>query len=377
MKNTHTTRLEELRGLIIRRIEKAGGWIAFEEFMQLAMHEPGLGYYGGGSARLGEQGDFITAPECGPLFARCLARFAQAALANTEKRILEIGGGSGRLLRDLAAEMTRLGTKECEYLLLDTSPQLAKLQDETLADTAGFRRMTELPDKFRGLIIANEVLDALPCRLMRLNEDGWQQRGVSVGADGSLVWADGPPAEERDRARLARHISSLGYETEINRRAEALTASLCKRLADGVLLLIDYGFAAAEYYHPQRSRGTLLSYRQHQVDANVLARAGECDMSAHVDFSAIAAVSREAGAQVHGFTTQAAFLLGCSFTEVFEQAGAAARGDQRILAQLSVQAQTLLMPQEMGERFKVLALTKGKERVLPGFSGQDMSQHLE
>ena len=376
MKEPEQARPAQLRRLIGRSIERAGGWIPFEEFMQMALHQPGLGYYGGGPAMPGARGDFTTAPELGELFARCLARFARDALAGTESRILEIGGGSGRLLRDLASELDRLGVQGCEYLILDTSARLGRMQDETLAETEGFRRIAKLPQGFRGLIIANEVLDALPCRVLRLEEGGWRQRGVAIGADGSLIWKSGPAAEERDSRRLAMHISSPGYETEINRQAEALAGSLCECLADGTVLLIDYGFAAAEYYHPQRSRGTLLSYRRHRVDADVLARAGECDITAHIDFSAIAAAAAAAGAQVHGFTTQAAFLLGCSFPQVFEQASAAAGGDRRAQAALSAQAQTLLMPQEMGETFKVLALVRGGERILPGFSGQDMSDRL-
>ena len=375
-KEENERRVSALRRLICRRIEKGGGWIPFEEFMQLALHEPGLGYYSGGPAQVGSQGDFTTAPELGPLFGRSLARFARAALANTENRILEIGGGSGRLLRDLACELEALGVQGCEYLLLDTSARLGRLQDETLAETAGVRRITELPENFRGLIIANEVLDALPCRVLRREQERWRQRGVTAAADGSLAWASGPAAEGRDCRRLARHVDSPGYETEVNRRAEALVASVCANIADGVLLLIDYGFVAAEYYHPQRRGGTLLSYRRQRVDADVLARAGECDLSAHLDFSAIAAAGESAGAQVRGFTTQAAFLLGCSFPEVFEHAAAAAGDDERARARLSAQAQTLLMPQEMGEIFKVLALARGGAGSLPGFSAADLSDRL-
>ncbi|MCY4324929.1 MAG: SAM-dependent methyltransferase, partial [Betaproteobacteria bacterium] len=370
-------RSQALRKIICRRIEHAGGWISFEEFMQLALHEPGLGYYAGGPAQPGSRGDFTTAPELGSLFAQCLARFAKAAIADDERRIIEIGAGSGKMLRDMAGELTGLGVEGCEYLTVDTSARLTRMQDETLAEVAGFRRLNELPQNFQGLIIANEVLDALPCRVLRREEDGWRQRGVAVDEDGSFVWQSGPEAAAADSRRLGSRISSPGYETEINRQAEALVTSLCECLTDGVLLIIDYGFAAAEYYHPQRSYGTLRSYRQHRVTDDVLARAGECDLTAHIDFSAIATAAGKAGAQVHGFTTQAAFLLGCSFDQVFARATAATGDDQRSLARLSAEAQTLLMPQEMGETFKVLALVKGAARTLPGFCQADRSERLD
>ncbi len=366
-------RIERLRSLIATRVRAGGGWLAFEDYMQLALHEPGLGYYAGGPAQLGREGDFVTAPELGSLFARCLARFAAAALP-LDGSILEIGGGSGRLLRDVASELDRMGTSAREYLVLETSALLAEQQDDTLAQTPNVRRIRSLPQQFRGVIIANEVLDALPCRALALREDGWRKRGIRFAADGTLAWADGPMADPADAQRLAVFDLPLGYQTEIGRQAEALAGSLARCLECGAILLIDYGFAAAEYYHAQRSQGTLMAHRRHRASANVLERPGETDITAHIDFSAVCAAAAAEGASLAGFAAQGSFLIDCGIADFF--AAEANPSDWRSMQQQSSEAQMLLMPHEMGELFKALALAKGTDVSLPGFGSQDLSGRL-
>ena len=347
----------QARGRIESEIAKAGGWITFERYMQLALHEPGIGYYASGAQKFGARGDFVTAPELGPLFGRTLAR----QLAGFD-RILEFGAGSGALADALTAELG------CEYLILETSAELRARQRERLGERV--RHIDRLPQAFRGAMIANEVVDAMPVHLVHWTGHGILERGV---AD-SLQWSD-RPATGALLETASRIDVPVPYVSEINLAAGAWMRSLVQALEAGAIFVIDYGFPRGEYYHPQRANGTLMCHYQHQAHADPFARPGEEDISAHVDFTALAEAAHDAGAQILGYTTQAQFLVNCGITEVLAQTNAE---NALRYAPIAAQAQRLLSPAEMGELFKVLAVGKAPTPLPPliGFSRGERSHTL-
>ena len=338
-------------------IAKGGGWISFERYMQLALHEPGIGYYASGAQKFGARGDFVTAPELGTLFGRTLAR----QLEDFE-RVLEFGAGSGALADVLTREL------KCEYWILETSAELRARQRERLGDRV--RHIDRLPEEFRGAMIANEVVDAMPVHVVHWTQAGVLERGV----DASLHWSDRPAAGAV--LETAKRIDvPAPYVSEINLAAGAWMRSLVKALAAGAIFVIDYGFPRHEYYHAQRASGTLMCHYQHQAHADPFARPGEEDITAHVDFTALAESAHEAGAQILGYTTQAQFLVNCGITEVLAQTNAE---NALRYGPIAAQAQRLLSPAEMGELFKVLAVGKGPTPLPPliGFTRGDRSHTL-
>jgi len=318
-------------------IARAGGWISFERYMQLALHEPGIGYYASGAQKFGARGDFVTAPELGALFGRTLAR----QLKDFE-RVLEFGAGSGALADVLTREL------KCEYWVLETSAELRERQRQRLGDRV--RHIDRLPANFRGAMIANEVVDAMPVHVVHWTQAGPLERGVSA----PLAWADRPAQGELLERAKAIAVPAP-YVSEINLAARAWIASLIHSLEEGAIFVIDYGFPRHEYYHPQRANGTLMCHHQHQAHADPFARPGEEDITAHVDFTALAESAHDAGAQILGYTTQAQFLVNCGITEVLAEANAE---NALRYAPIAAQAQRLLSPAEMGELFKVLAVGK-------------------
>jgi SAM-dependent MidA family methyltransferase len=340
------------RARIGQEIAAAGGWISFARYMQLALHEPGVGYYASGARKFGPGGDFVTAPELGSLFGRTLSR----ALGPFE-RILEIGAGSGAL-----AEVLSPGR---EYLILETSADLIQRQKERLGERV--RHVQQLPDRFRGAVIANEVVDAMPVHLVHWTERGIMERGVAPG----LTWADRPAAGELLRAAERIQVPAP-YVSEIGLAARAWMRTLAESLEQGAVFVVDYGFPRHEYYHPQRATGTLMCHHRHQAHADPFARPGAEDITAHVDFSALAEAAHDAGAEVLGYATQAQFLVNCGITEVLAEANVE---NALHYAPIAAEAQKLLSPAEMGELFKVLAVGK---RVTPlvGFSRGDRRASL-
>jgi SAM-dependent MidA family methyltransferase len=324
------------RARIEREIAAAGGWISFARYMQLALHEPGVGYYASGARKFGPGGDFVTAPELGSIFGRTLAR----QLGDFE-RILEIGAGSGALADVLADGR--------EYLILETSAELIERQQSRLGDRV--RHVRQLPVGFRGAVIANEVVDAIPVQLVHWSERGILERGVGPG----LKWADRPAAGEL-LAAAERIQVPAPYVSEIGLAASAWMRAVAESLEQGAIFVIDYGFPRHEYYHPQRSSGTLMCHHRHRAHADPFARPGEEDITAHVDFSALAEAAQQAGAEVLGYATQAQFLVNCGITEVLAEANAE---NALHYAPIAAEAQKLLSPAEMGELFKVLAVGKG------------------
>ena len=353
---------------IAREISDSRGWIPFARYMELALHAPG-GYYAGGARKFGAEGDFVTAPELGTLFARTLARQV-AALLRPGDAVLEIGAGSGALAKGL---LERLG---CDYAILETSPELRDRQSKLLGGRVTW--LDAFPARFRGVVIANEVLDAMPVHAVAWRGDGIMERGVAL-ADGALAWSERPAEGELlEQARAIAQAAAVGtaYESEIGLIGQAWMRQLADVIDEGVALIIDYGFPAREYYHPQRAAGTLMCHHRHRAHADVFANPGREDLTAHVDFSALARAAREAGLEVLGYATQAQFLVNCGITDVLGEANIE---NALHYAPLAAEANRLLSPAEMGELFKVLALGKpagGVERPLLGFARNDRSHTL-
>jgi SAM-dependent MidA family methyltransferase len=343
------------RDRIVREIAAASGWISFARYMQLALHEPGVGYYASGARKFGARGDFVTAPEMGSLFGRTLARQLRGF-----DRVLELGAGTGALADVLTREL------QCEYLVLETSAELRERQRERLGDRV--RHLERLPERFRGAVIANEVVDAMPVHVVHWSDRRIMERGVNA----DLVWAERPASGELLAAAERVNVPAP-YLSEIGLAARAWMRTLAQSLQQGAIFVFDYGFPRHEYYHPQRSSGTLMCHYQHRAHADPFARPGEEDITAHVDFSALADAAAEAGARVLGYTTQAQFLVNCGITDVLGEANIE---NALHYAPLAAEAQRLLSPAEMGELFKVLAVGTIEVAPLVGFTHGDRSASL-
>ncbi len=367
---------EQLTATIRDEIESAGGWISFARYMELALYAPGMGYYSAGSEKLGVAGDFVTAPEISPLFARTLARQAADIITSTSGSILELGAGSGRLAAELLLALEALDRLPQHYAILEVSADLQARQRERIAAVAPHLLarvawLSELPARWRGLVLANEVLDALPVHLV-VNDDGtWRERGVTWA--GALRWQDAEIASRALAAATAHLPEDAGYLTEINLAAVKLTASLAEILEAGTLLFVDYGFGRREYYHPQRSAGTLMCHYRHHAHDDPFFLPGLQDITAHVEFTAIAEAGLERGLVLQGYTTQARFLLNCGITELVQ---AVPVEDTANYLPLVAGVQKLLAPSEMGELFKVIALGRGMDGPLAGFTAGDLSRLL-
>ena len=349
-----------------QEIARAGGWLAFDRYMHLVLYEPGLGYYARAHAPFGllpgSGSDFVTAPELSPLFGRALAaQVRQGLQAAGSGEVWEFGGGSGALAGQL---LETLGEAVQRYTIVEVSAGLAARQRERLARFGSrVAWAQELPSRIDGVVVGNEVLDAMPARLLAFDGARWLERGVAQH-EGRLVFADCPT----DARPPAAGPFVPGTVTEIHPQAQAFVATLAERLGQGLVLLVDYGFPQDEYYHPQRTGGTLMCHRAHLADADPLADPGEKDLSVHVDFTAVALAAQEAGLDVLGYTSQARFLLNCGIAPLLEAATLPER----------TAAQKLLTEHEMGELFKVIALGRGlgAEFVPLGFVQGDRTHRL-
>ena len=380
---------------IAEEISRSGGWVPFARYMELALYAPGLGYYSAGSGKFGQAGDFVTAPELTPLFGRSLARQAVQVLEATGGDILELGAGSGRLALDLLRELDRLGAMPDTYAILEVSPDLRERQ-RVLFEREGPELLPRLvwldalPERFTGLVLGNEVLDALPVHLVHWREEGLFERGVAVasgGVSGSLPSPPAPPPRGEgglfsweDRPLMSGPLFEAAsrldiqapYLSEVCLAAPALVTSLAERLERGALLFLDYGFPRAEYYHPQRRSGTLMCHYRHHSHADPFFLPGLQDITAHVDFTAVAEAGVEAGLAYLGYTSQASFLINCGITELMQEMPP---GDAAYIRQAAA-VQKLMSPSEMGELFKVIALGKGVVAPLLGFGRGDRGHAL-
>lgn len=370
----HSQRVvDHLRSLI----DDASGWVPFSRYMDAALYAPGLGYYAAGAMKFGAAGDFVTAPELTPLFGRTLAHAIAPVLAETGGDVLELGAGSGRLAADVLGELARLGALPSRYCILDVSADLRERQQDTLARAVPHladrvQWLDALPAHFTGVILGNEVLDALPVELVHWSDAGPQVRGVRVEGDG-FAWQDRPIDDPVLRARAEALECVPDYVSEINLAADALIASLAACLDRGLILMVDYGFAASEYYHPQRHMGTLRAHYRHHALDDPFYLPGLCDLTAHVDFSAVAKAGMAAGLTLAGFASQAGFLLNSGLTELLMETPPT---DAAAYLPQANAAQRLVSPAEMGELFKVIGLTKGEVAPLAGFARGDRQYTL-
>jgi SAM-dependent MidA family methyltransferase len=362
---------------IAKEIERAGGWLPFDRYMALALYTPGLGYYSGGARKFGAAGDFVTAPELSPLFAQCLAAQVTQIMAASAPRLLEAGAGSGILAAELLAELERLGALPERYDILELSGELRARQQETirarvphLAPRVAW--LDALPDSFSGALVANELLDALPVRLVAWREDGVFERGVRRDDNGGFAWEERPATGALLAVSQGLTFVRPPYVSEIALAARAWVAEWGRILQKGALLLIDYGFPQREVYHPQRAEGTLMCHYRHHAHGDPFWLPGLNDLTAHVDFTAMAEAGHEAGLDVLGYTSQAQFLLNCGLAPLLE----AQQADGARYAALASGAQKLISPAEMGELFKVLALGKGIDEALLGFARGDRMHSL-
>ncbi len=366
-----------LKHRIAEEIAAAGGWIAFARYMELALYSPGLGYYSGGAQKFGGAGDFVTAPEMSSAFAATLAAQVVQVLADSAPQVIEVGAGSGRLAADLLLELEGRDALPERYGILDLSGELRARQRETIAKhaphlLARVEWLDRLPEKFDGLVLANEVLDAMPVHLVVWGGDDDADRTISergVGwQDEAFVWRD-RPAQGRvlGRAQVLGEEYALtgGYLSEICLAAADWTRAWAGIIGQGALLLIDYGFPRHEYYHAQRDAGTLMCHYRHHAHGEPFYLPGLQDVTAHVDFTSIVDAGYEAGLDFLGYTTQANFLLSCGLAKVL--ARVPVDDSLRYLRQAQA-VQKLISPAEMGELFKVVALGKGLASPLIGFA---------
>lgn len=364
---------------ICAEIDARGGWISFERFMEMALYEPGLGYYSAGSTKLGSAGDFVTAPEISPLFSRCMAtQCAEILERSGTADILELGAGSGVMAVDILSELAVQGRLPERYLILEVSADLRQRQQQTvqerLPDLASrVQWLDQWPAELRGVVLANEVLDALPVQRFRIRGHEINAVGVTWQL-GRLDWSEvraDPALEAAVRAieRANGEPFPDGYLSELNLRIQPWMRGLAAALAQGVALFIDYGLPQRQYYRGERREGTLLCHYKHRFHDDPLINVGVQDIGAWVDFTAVAEAAHEAGLRVAGFATQAHFLMG---TGIERYLGDIAGQEITDRVHLARQAMVLTLPGEMGEKFKVLGLTAEYEHPLSGFAVRDL-----
>ncbi|MCP2041504.1 SAM-dependent MidA family methyltransferase [Neisseria sp. HSC-16F19] len=357
-------------------ISAADGWIPFSAFMQQALYTPGLGYYSGGAPKFGAGGDFVTAPTLTPLFGQTLARQIRALLPQCGGRIYEFGAGNGALATTLLHALNTEGLQE--YCIVEVSAELAERQRQYIAAhapeaAAKLRHLHTLPDTLEGVVIGNEVLDAMPVEVIRYQGGAYQQMGVAV-VKGVFQWQPRPLHDERLQALAAEYIPPVeGYGSEIHPQQQAFLRTLAHSLVRGAVIMVDYGFDAAQFYHPQRQQGTLIGHYRHHVVHDVFFHPGLTDITAHVNFTDLAATGAEGGLDLIGYTTQANFLLNLGITGLLAQCGDPA--DAAYIRQAAA-CQLLLSPQEMGELFKVMAWGRDVDVDWAGFAYGDMCHKL-
>ena len=356
-------------------IEAAGGAVPFGRYMELALYAPGLGYYSAGARKFGAAGDFVTAPELSPLFSHCLARQCAAVLEQVPGgSLLELGAGSGVMAADVLLELQALEKLPAEYLILEVSADLRERQRQTLiAKATGLasrvRWLDALPDAFEGVIVGNEVLDALPVERFLKRPGGFDEYCVTMEGEG-FAWST-RPAGAQLAAVLAAFETTLpqplqpGYVSEINLGVMPLVSSLAASLKRGALLLLDYGYPRAAYYHPERSMGTLMCHYRQRAHADPFLYPGLQDITAHVDFTAVAEAGTASGMELAGYTTQAHFLMALGIAGL-------STADMKAAQQVKL----LTLPEEMGERFKAMGFTRGLDITLRGFELLDLSRQL-
>lgn len=376
MQNDGSSVTSALQKLLAHQVERAGGWLPFDRYMASALYAPRLGYYANASRKFGAMpssgSDFVTAPEMSPLFGATLAAQVGEALEATGTRELwEFGAGSGALAAQL---LGALGKRVRRYTIVELSASLRERQQQALAPFGERVRWVDaLPERIEGVVVGNEVLDAMPVKLLARVGGAWHERGVALRVPGDAVgqgtqpgsafaWSDRPTALRPPVEIPGEH----DYLTEIHPQAQAFIRTLADRLTAGAAFFLDYGFPESEYYHPQRHMGTVMCHRGHLADPDPLDAPGEKDITAHVDFSGIALAAQEAGLPVLGYASQARFLINCGLVQRLEPASLGER----------TAAQRLIAEHEMGELFKVIAFHRGPFWDALGFRSGDRTHTL-
>lgn len=367
-------------------IDSGEGFLPFDQYMQMALYEPGLGYYVAGARKFGEDGDFVTAPEISPLFSRCLASQCAQVLETFERPacVLEIGAGSGVMAADMLSELEALDALPDHYYILELSADLRERQREIITCRVphlaqSVKWLDALPaNGFHGVVVANEVLDAMPVSVFSYEESGIDELGVGYD-DGGLVWKarQAPDALAEEVSRLKQDIQADwvdGYRSELNPFLRGWMQSLADSLSQAAVLLVDYGYPRAEYYHSERREGTLVSFYRHRMLDDALRLPGLQDITASVDFTAVAEAGVDAGLELQGYTTQAYFLMANGLEQKCQQELNGADEKKRLL--LSQQVKQLTLPSEMGERFQVIGFSKNLDLHLQGFALQSLTHKL-
>lgn len=375
-----TQHSQQLQAFIVDQIRGSDGWLSFADYMSHVLYAPGLGYYAAGARKFGAAGDFVTAPELTALFGQALAPQLAQIMRAASPTILEVGAGSGRLAADLLLALEAIGFLPEQYAILDLSADLRARQQETIAQAAPhlLPRVTwldSLPMEFSGVVLANELLDAMPAHIVAWREDGVLERGIAIDGAGKYVWEDRPARGALLSA--AEEIQAQcnlppGFESEISLAVRAWSAEWGHRLTHGALLLLDYGFPRREFYHQQRGRGTLMCHYRHHAHPDPFYLPGLQDVTVHVDFTAVIAAGHAQGLELLGYTSQGQFLLNCG---ILDRLGAIPSGSPDYIRATGA-VNTLIMPHEMGELFKVIAMGRGIDETLIGFAQGDQSHRL-
>jgi SAM-dependent MidA family methyltransferase len=364
------------------QIVKEGGLVDFERFMSLALYAPGLGYYVNGAQKFGVGGDFITAPELSPLFGYSLAnQIAEIFAAIQDPNVLEFGAGSGALAVSVLEQLEQLDCLPVRYQILELSAELQQRQHDTIQQALPhlIERVEWLshmpPSGWRGVVLANEVLDAMPVQRIRKSANQWQMQWVSYTDDAyQTTWKDTTDdllLKQLDALEARLGQFEEGYESEVNRHVDGWISALSQMIEQGAVILVDYGYPEAAFYHPERSAGTLICHHQHKAYNDPLQRVGSQDITANVDFSAVAEAGVNHGFDLAGFTTQSFFLMNSGIGELLNEDPMS----DHYIHQAQAMKQ-LTLPTEMGERFKVIAFSKGLDLAMRGFSVGDQRAYL-
>jgi len=387
LSETESLHTKALAALIRQKIQLNHGWIRFSDYMKMALYEPKLGYYCSKREKLGAQGDFTTAPEISLFFGKTIVNTILPALEVLHKQgkktqVLEIGAGTGKLAQSIIEQLHDVGFPLDEYTILEISPELQEIQKKRLRNSPSKTEcawLDSLPNYFSGIVIANEVFDAIPCETIVLHQNQWHWYGIALASNESqLIWKRGEALSQNQIANdlppilKTTHLYSEGYITEIHPQAKTWIAKIMNMIEFGFFLCLDYGFPAKEYYHPQRNQGSVLAHYRHQVMSDFLNIPGVCDLTSHVEWSSLAEIANKNGCKAIFYSSQAAFLLEAGIGEL--ALSEAKLDDPTIFLPISNQLQTLLSEAEMGELFKVMAFEKNLMPLalfdLPGLSGR-------
>jgi SAM-dependent MidA family methyltransferase len=377
-----TEHSELLKGKIASQIASQGGWLPFSRYMEMALYEPGMGYYSAGAHKLGAGGDFTTAPELSPLFGAAICSTLLPVLEGLKEKglptqILEFGAGSGKLATSILNRLNNLGFDLDRYDIIEISPDLAQRQKKKIGDALKELKLSTqcnwlnaLPKDFMGIILANEVIDAIPCDAIIYQNGFWYWHGVSF-ENGKFIWKIGVPVEQEllPESLLSGNFSE-GYVTELHMPANAWMHQVAKLLDTGLFLTFDYGFPEGEYYHPQRLEGTLMAHHRHHAIQDPFHLPGLCDLTTHIEWSQIARSALAENTDDVFLTNQAAYLMDAGIGDIALEIGDPS--DPETFLPISNALQKLLSEAEMGELFKAFAFSKNLDTLLPGHSLEDL-----